>query len=317
MNTKIDAIELEHLRNEEHYQFMLRYQDLLGTHPNVVTIITSQMTEFTSLFAKERQLIDALKGSEYTEKIAAADKRRDQAIIGFHAIVKGFLRHSDPKTVAAAKRIEFRIKSFREEIARKSYNEESSAVEVFVDEMEGKYADDVTKLGLASWIEDLGTAHNDFQTLYTQRNTEYASKQREPMIGEVRRQIDRVYHAMIELIRSYININGEKGYADFIDELNAQVAYFNDHSHHHAKIDIKHVDIFDIPHQIYRGKPVVVLPEVYYEDKELVFSTDFEVSYKDNNAPGLATLIVHGKGAYKGKRITTFRIVEPLDNSIQ
>jgi hypothetical protein len=312
MKTKIEFIHLAHLRNEDHYQFMLRYQDLLGTYPSTVTIISSLMTEFTALFAKERQMVDAIKASEYTEEIAAADKRRDQAIVGFHAIVKALLRHSDPKTVAAAKSIDFRIRSFREEIARKSYDSESTAVEIFVDDMEMAYADKVTKLGLTNWIEDLATAHNDFQTLFARRAAESTARP-EGQLKEVRRQLDAVYNAMTKMIEAYVMVNGEKGYDEFIKELNYRIAYVNEHDLHQTKTDIKKVDIVTIPDQIYEGKPVVVLPEVYYEDKELTFAADYDVTYKDNNKPGLATLIVHGKNAYKGKKILTFRIVKPLE----
>jgi hypothetical protein len=179
--------------------------------------------------------------------------------------------------------------------------------------MEGTYADDVTKLGLTVWIEDLARAHNDFQTLFTQRNTELASRPGESM-REVRRKLDIVYRAMIKMIESYIRINGEKGYVDFINELNKLITYFKDHDHHHAKIDIKDAVVATIQDQVYEGEPVIVLPKVSYGGKKLVFATDYEVTYKDNDRVGTAFLSIHGKGAYKGTSITRFNIVEPLED---
>jgi hypothetical protein len=61
---------------------------------------------------------------------------------------------------------------------------------------------------------------------------------------------------------------------------------------------------------VYEGVPVVVLPKVFYEKKELVFSVDYELSYRDNNRPGTASVFVHGKGAYKGKRLMTFTVAK-------
>jgi hypothetical protein len=307
---KIEFIHLSHLRNEYHYQFMLRYQNLLGAHPGVESIVTSLMPEFAALFAKERQMVEAFQGSLLTKKIAAADKRRDQAIVGFHTMVRGLLRHSDPETVAAAETIEFCIRSFREEIGRKSYNAESTAVEVFVDDMEGAYTGEVTKLGLTNWIEDLATAHNDFQTLFTQRLTESTARP-DGLMKDVRRQIDTVYRAMVKLIEACIMVNGEKGYDQFVKELNSQIAYVKSHDLHQAKIDIKDAIVLTIPDQVYEGKPVVVLPEVSCKGKKLTFATDFDVTYKHNNRVGTASLSMHGKGAYKGKSVTRFNIVEP------
>ncbi|MDR3236031.1 MAG: hypothetical protein LBT48_04805 [Prevotellaceae bacterium] len=46
------------------------------------------------------------------------------------------------------------------------------------------------------------------------------------------------------------------------------------------------------------GKPTV----------ELVFAKDFDVTYKNNTDVGTADLTIHGKGAYKGQKLTTFNI---------
>jgi hypothetical protein len=64
---------------------------------------------------------------------------------------------------------------------------------------------------------------------------------------------------------------------------------------------------------VYEGVPVVVLPKVFYEKKELVFSVDYELSYRDNNRIGMATVFIHGKGAYKGKTLMTFTIAKKPD----
>ncbi|MDR0412621.1 MAG: hypothetical protein LBH61_02280, partial [Dysgonamonadaceae bacterium] len=130
---------------------------------------------------------------------------------------------------------------------------------------------------------------------------------------DIRRRIDTVYREMVKLIDAYIIVNGEKGYDQFVKELNYRIAYAKDHDLNQTKISIKKVDIVTIPDQVYEGKPVVALPEVYYKEKQLIFATDFDVTYKDNNQPGLATLVVHGKNAYKGKKILTFRIVKPVE----
>jgi hypothetical protein len=51
------------------------------------------------------------------------------------------------------------------------------------------------------------------------------------------------------------------------------------------------------------------MPQVRYEDRMLVFATDFTVTYSNNIQRGNTELIVHGKGEFKGKKIVTFNIV--------
>ncbi|MDR0412529.1 MAG: DUF6261 family protein, partial [Dysgonamonadaceae bacterium] len=130
---KIKFIDLSHVHNEEHHQFLSNYYDLLGTHTSVVSIIGPLMPEFAELLAKEKQLVDVVVKSGYTERIALADKRRDRAIRGLHATVKSFLNHFDPATVDAAKLIEIRIQAFRKEINKKTYEAEETAITIFVD----------------------------------------------------------------------------------------------------------------------------------------------------------------------------------------
>jgi hypothetical protein len=68
-----------------------------------------------------------------------------------------------------------------------------------------------------------------------------------------------------------------------------------------------------IPAQPHTGKPVTPIPDVYYTEEgkptiEPVFTKDFTVTYRDNIEAGTATLIIHGKGAYKGTKTVTFNV---------
>jgi hypothetical protein len=89
---------------------------------------------------------------------------------------------------------------------------------------------------------------------------------------------------MIELIEAYTLVNGDKGHTAFIEELNYQIDYFNEHGHHHKQHDLKKAVVPPIPDQVFAGVPITLLPEVFYEDKLLVFEEDFEVTYKNNQA---------------------------------
>ncbi|MDR0412544.1 MAG: DUF6261 family protein [Dysgonamonadaceae bacterium] len=308
---KIQSFYLYRIRHEEHYQFLLRFRGLLETHPQVAGVVSTMLPEFNELFNRERQLVDAEKSSRHTEKIAVADRRRDRAIVGITAAVKSFIHHFDPEVVTAAKSIRKLVKAFRKEISKKSYSEESTAIEVFVDELHDKYEAQVALLGLNEWVTELAVAQSEFVKLFTRRNSERAAKPKVPL-GDIRKQVDAVYREMTDLIVAYTKVNGEENCALFIDELNAWITYFkvHGHGHRHAKKSIKNVTVSSIPEQVYTGEPVIVLPEVFYKDEKLVFAVDYELSYQNNNRVGTAALFIHGKGAYKGKMLMSFNIVE-------
>jgi hypothetical protein len=108
----------------------------------------------------------------------------------------------------------------------------------------------------------------------------------------------------------------------FADEFNTLTNHYNTllHEHYgrlHARTDLSQANVDTIEDQPFNGTPVYVIPNVNLTvtDKEgntktitLVFAEDFTVSYRDNAAPGTATLIIRGIGRYVGKRIVTFNI---------
>jgi hypothetical protein len=85
-----------------------------------------------------------------------------------------------------------------------------------------------------------------------------------------------------------------------------------------VKTDLSQGEVAPIEVQQYTGKPVYVIPSVKVRKTEkdgtvtvieLVFSEDFTVGYRNNIAPGTATLLIDGIGKYTGQIVTTFNIV--------
>lgn len=94
-------------------------------------------------------------------------------------------------------------------------------------------------------------------------------------------------------------------------------------AYHRARHDIKNAVPEGIPDQPYTGKAVCPVPSVSYtfpatetkkeEKLDLELGRDFNVTYKNNIEAGKATLILHGKGAFKGTNTVTFMIAGDAD----
>jgi hypothetical protein len=305
---KISKMPLEHVRNEAHYQFLLIVKKLFETYTAVAAIVAPQLEKLYALIVIEGQLVDAVRASGYTAKIAGADHRRDRAVSGINTIVKSYLHYFDPLVVEAAQSLEIRLKSFRGEIEKKSYEEESAAVKILIADLQSTYLPAVEKLNLTAWVSELAAAQVEFDSLFALRNTEQAAMPQE-RLRSLRKQEDIIYRDIVDRIYAYTLMNGDQTCAGFINELNREIAYFIEHNHHHAKKDMDKAVVENIPTQIYGGEPVTVMPDVFYEGKKLVFTVDYELSYHDNNGPGTASVILHGKGAWKGKKTISFNII--------
>ncbi|MDR1865118.1 MAG: DUF6261 family protein [Bacteroidales bacterium] len=306
---KITRLYFQYLRNEAHYQFLTLVRKLFISRPEAAAIVADLLPSFNELVDLEGTLTDAVKASELTQELAEADQRMDRYIVGINTAVESALHHYDANMVKAAKAIEIRLKSFRGEIEKKPYEEESAAVHILLTDLQGAYAPQVSLLNLNGWVAELDAAHAEFDRIFDLRNLARASKPQQ-RLRDVRKEAEAAYRRIVERIDAYGVLNGEQNTALFVAELNEKVAYFNDHIHRRARTDLKTAAVASIPDRLFAGEPVVVLPEVVCEDKKLVFAKDYDLTYKNNEKPGTATIIIHGKGAYRGRKMATFNILE-------
>jgi hypothetical protein len=179
-----------------------------------------------SLFAKEDEVVDYIRKSDYSAKIAAADERLDKAVIGFGETVRGALYHFRPEVADAALSLKNLLGTYGN-IIRKNYDEELATVTNLLQELEGGYATSVTLIGgLSEWITEIKDASENVATLLALRNTEKAGKPQERMV-DVRREIDFVYRDVVAKIEALTLVEGETEYVPFIKELNELIDRFD------------------------------------------------------------------------------------------
>jgi hypothetical protein len=312
---KIVSAHLIYYRNEAHYGLMAAFRGLLDRFEAVKSVVAATLGDFVNLLALEGSLVDSARANSYTQPIAEADHRVDRTLTGIGEVVAAGLHHFDPAVVAAARALHSRLSAFGR-IAGKAYEEEEVAVQRLLEELHGAYAAQVAALGLRGWVAELEAASAEFKALMQRRFEEAAGKPKE-RLPAVRRQVDVAYHAMADRISAAATVSDDPArYSEFIDLLNVEIAYFNEHDEHghqHHRHDLQHAAVDSIADQPFAGKPVTPIPVVRYTDskgatQELTFAKDFTLTYKDNDRAGTAEVIVHGKGGYKGTKAVTFTI---------
>jgi hypothetical protein len=223
---KISKIYSGRLRNEAHYQFISAVIALLMRFPWLTDRLGELFGLLQTLFAKEDTVVDYIRKSDFSAKIADADERLDNAIIGFGETVKGALHHFREAVADAALSLTNLMKTYGN-IIRKNYDEELAAITNLLQELEGAYADKVIVIsGLAEWITEIKAASAELASLLALRNTEKAAKPQERM-GTVRREVDAAYRDVVAKIEALALIEGADAYAPVINELNALVERFN------------------------------------------------------------------------------------------
>ncbi|MDR1886969.1 MAG: DUF6261 family protein [Prevotellaceae bacterium] len=305
----IESAHLHYYRNEAHYEFAGEFRGLLNRFPSAGTLLSTLIPEFDGIYAREGELVDRMRKSDVTEQLAETDRLIDRYVTGIRENVAAGMRHFDPVVVEAATSLNNRLKAFGK-IERKAFEEESAAVKLLIEEFQSpEYAHKVDIVGIAPWVTKLAETESVFNALFDLRNAELADRP-DGQTKEVRQELDTVYHRMTDRIDAAATLDESGVYSEFIRQLNGYITYFNEHTHQHAKKDVKNANTDAIPVQQATGAAITPIPVVYLEGKELTFAADFNLTYKNNVKPGTATLIIHGKGAYRGRKEVTFNIVE-------
>jgi hypothetical protein len=304
---KISSISFWYLRSEAHYQFLSLFDQLLTSFTNVYNLVSPFYNEFFELLEQERQIVARQRSSEFTKQIAEADHLDDRLITGIRETVNAALHHFDSAVVEAAQSVRLVLKTFGE-IQSKSYEEEAAAIRILLDDLgTPEFVPRTALLGLDPWLAELSASLNHFNDLLQERNVEQSDKPQQ-RLREIRKQIELVYHTMINHINSAAVLDTSDTYTEFINRLNTQITYFNDHNHHPAPISIRTANVDVIPIQQYTGEAITPIPTVYMGDKRLFFAKDFNLTYKNNIQRGTAEVNITGKGIYGGKKLVTFNI---------
>jgi hypothetical protein len=311
---KIKSVFLQYLRNEAHYEFLWLFNRLMEELPEIKTRIATLYQTFLQLLEMEKQLLDAARASALTQQIADAARRMERAVAGIKAGIRSAHFSPDATVVEAARVLHLRLKAFGN-IRGKAYEEEVAAVQILLGDLKTAFELQVSCIGLQSWVAELTAAEASFTGFYLRRNSETAIRPQKRMT-DVRHQIDKVYHSILTVVKGAAITDAGKGYDGFIAKLNVQVDYFNEHNHRHARKDVGAGDscvVSPIATQPCTGKAITPIPEVFYREEgketvELVFTKDFTVAYRNNIDAGTASLILYGKGMYRGQKTVTFNI---------
>jgi hypothetical protein len=305
----IIVAKFNYMRNEGHYQFLLLVKKYVEAHPEIIPIVGEDIVQkLFELISVEGKLVDAKRSSDYTKTLKTLNKRIDKNIVGIVNLVLAMRRHFDPAFVEAAENLWARLKSFRGQIEKKPYEEESAAVKILVADFKTTYAEQIAILNLDGWVADLEAAQIEFDHIFMLRNTELANRSPERLV-DIKKQAEAVYKIIVERINAFNVMNPDDDTCtQFINELNEGISYFNEHNHRTAKIDIANATVESISDKEFEGEPVIVLPAVFYEGEKLTFTKDYTLAYRNNDKPGVAIINISGKGRFKGKLIVTFVI---------
>lgn len=221
---EIGEIYLGRMNNGAHYLFVSHILQRAEADSKVKERAAAQVSALKAAVADENANLKLSQKSLLTDDITAADNERDALYSGYKKAVQGFLNMPVTDIAQAAKVLNQHIKDYAID-PQMQLDKESGMLVNFIEDLEGKYAEQVTALSLTPFVTNLKAANERVIELTAQRTEERMTVN----VGAAkasRRVSDEAYRMLVKMVNALAMVEGEAEYADFIDYVNTEIVHF-------------------------------------------------------------------------------------------
>lgn len=226
----MNSIDIQKLRNAEYLQYVKDYLSLINLNtPEQLEI----ETKLTTLITKSTELETLYKkalASDKTQELLLLDERRDNAINGIYYFLLGYTYHYEDDQKHKAQLLLTNMALYGSGISRLNYQAETATLNNLLRDWENKpeLMDAINSFSLSSWVAEMKTANEEFNTKYLSRTQEYGDANPET-IKTKREEVNTAYYQLrdrIDALHLLVEIPPSP-YEKLINQLNALTDQYN------------------------------------------------------------------------------------------
>jgi hypothetical protein len=176
---------------------------------------------YEKLVAMADELLEQISKSKHTARLKTLDKQRDDTVNGFKAAVRALLKSINESKKDAATSLNILLNGYGN-IAKLDYDAESASIYNLVQDLEGKYAQDVVSAELTDWVTELKRLNKLFTDTASVRHDEKAEKP-EGKLVEIRREVDQSLSRILTVIEATTYTAPTTELNDFVTRLNVLI----------------------------------------------------------------------------------------------
>ena len=218
---EIQTIPLTSMNNAAHFLFVSNVAGRAEKDAAVSEKCAAQVTALRAAVTAEDENLQLSTKSLITDKIAAADRLRDQLYAGYKKAVAGY---ADFPVAEAAKVLSQHIKDYKIDV-QAQMDKETGLLVNFVQDLEGRLKAQVDALSLGAFVEKLKAANEDVRELTAQRTDERSAKTA-GALKTARAASDEAYKTLVQHVNAHALLEGEAAYSAFIDYANTEIEHF-------------------------------------------------------------------------------------------
>jgi hypothetical protein len=315
--------------------------------PSLGTLGNVRMNNLDAANKKLKLLLNQQHASALTPKIKEADRQRDADFAEIKRTAATAAKSSIAEVAAAGATLLELLRPFWN-IGHEPLASQTTQINILMERYNATPAAGaaVTTLRLTDVVNRLSAGNMSLYILYNER-LEAMAEAEGPSATSVKQTVVTDYNSFCDVIEQTLDALPSDPLQLLFKEMNDLRRKYI----HHLPKDLgegEHTVVEPIGTQTYTGKPITVVPTVYYRDAtpvtaeaeadetalratdetgslhatphqlsvrattpqthQLSLGKDFSVTYKNNVKVGTAELTIHGKGAYKGQKTVTFNI---------
>ena len=221
---EIQSLPLTTMNNGAHFMFVSNMAERAEKDATVAAKCAAQVAALRSAVKAEDESLQISAKSLTTDKIAEADRLRDQLYAGYKKAVGGYANFPVEDMAEAAKVLQQHVKYYKIDV-QAQLDKETGLLVNFVQDLEGKFAEQVKALSLGAFVEKLKAANEEVRELTGQRTDERSAKTA-GALKAARVASDESYRLLTMHVNAHALIEGEETYAAFIDYANTEIAHF-------------------------------------------------------------------------------------------
>lgn len=223
---KLEFLTIARLQNDEHYQYMTDFRDLVEKATAAELGITDLLPPFITAFSAEDATMKVELGSAKSPLIRKLDKTRGRTWNALKQRIEATVICPIEAEAIAAEALKRVIDLYGDKRSAPYNIESASLTNLVADLLSPKNKPYLETLSITSWVNALKTQNEEFQALFNERNEELAGRQ-SGNTEEFRVKVDEKYEEIIDHINATIVLKTAKpGVEKFVKELNEKIKYY-------------------------------------------------------------------------------------------
>ena len=219
---QVNEYYTRNLDNAMHFAFYERVNTLIAEQTFTVPKLAAAKTAYAAAFAKEDAAYGTLRKDARTNLLKDLDTQRDQYYMALNTSLKLFAKSPDAARAAQAQALLDAAKVYTIRV-NDSYDRESSKLTNLGQDLTGKYAEQVSALGLTSYVEALVRINEEFKKVFNERLKDQ-SVQELSALKNARTEVDEAYSRLIALLNAYVLLEDDHAYDELIQNINGCIA---------------------------------------------------------------------------------------------